>query len=144
MSDKIKIYVDGNIMEVPAGVSVAAAILGHDHSNDAFHHNSMDGSSRAPYCLMGVCFECMMEIDGEPNVQSCLTTVREGMKIKRQSQSEPFSFKMPKADSSDSMTGNTLGTKQDNELSTKQGNTQGNTTSNKVGNMPKNQGASND
>ncbi|WP_419525505.1 2Fe-2S iron-sulfur cluster-binding protein [Bilophila wadsworthia] len=33
---------------------------------------------------MGVCFECLMEIDGEPDVQSCLVTVREGMVVRRQ------------------------------------------------------------
>ena len=44
-------------------------------------HITFDGQ---PYCLMGVCFECLMEIDGEPDVQSCLVTVREGMVVRRQ------------------------------------------------------------
>ncbi|MFQ9867491.1 MAG: 2Fe-2S iron-sulfur cluster-binding protein [Bilophila wadsworthia] len=68
--------------EVPAGISVAAAVLGHAHAGHTC--NSVDGSARAPYCLMGVCFECLMEIDGEPDVQSCLVTVREGMVVRRQ------------------------------------------------------------
>lgn len=34
--------------------------------------------------MMGTCFECLVEIDGEPNRQACLTLVREGMDIKRQ------------------------------------------------------------
>ena len=49
-----------------------------------FDGRPMDRSARAPYCLMGVCFECLMEIDGEPDVQSCLVTVREGMTVRRQ------------------------------------------------------------
>jgi NADH dehydrogenase/NADH:ubiquinone oxidoreductase subunit G len=34
--------------------------------------------------MMGVCFECLVEIDGVPARQSCLVPVREGMSIKRQ------------------------------------------------------------
>lgn len=82
---KVRINVDGEDMLVPAGISVAAAVLGHKHERHAFH-NGRDGGPRSPYCLMGVCFECMLEIDGVKNVQSCLVTVREGMTVKRQYQ----------------------------------------------------------
>ena len=34
--------------------------------------------------MMGVCFECLVEIDGSPNHQACMTTVRDGMCIKIQ------------------------------------------------------------
>lgn len=79
----VSIVVDGENVSVPKGVSVAAAVLGHTHPGATYTH-PVDGSPRAPYCLMGVCFECMMMIDGESNVQSCLVTVEEGMVIKRQ------------------------------------------------------------
>ncbi|MEZ5620583.1 MAG: (2Fe-2S)-binding protein [Burkholderiaceae bacterium] len=36
---------------------------------------------RAPMCLMGVCFDCLVEIDGRPNVQACMVEVREGMRV---------------------------------------------------------------
>jgi len=36
---------------------------------------------RSAYCAMGVCFECMVEIDGMPNRQACLTTVKPGMRV---------------------------------------------------------------
>jgi predicted molibdopterin-dependent oxidoreductase YjgC len=35
--------------------------------------------------MMGVCFECLVEIDGVANRQACMTEVRDGMRIKRQS-----------------------------------------------------------
>ncbi len=93
MNNTVKIIVDGTEQSVPAGISVAAAVLGHNHnSNDSFFHNSMDGSPRSPYCLMGVCFECMLEINGEENVQSCLVEVKENMIINRQKNDKPFSF----------------------------------------------------
>ena len=44
----------------------------------------VSGEPRAPYCMMGVCFECLMEIDGAANQQACLVTVADGMRINRQ------------------------------------------------------------
>lgn len=79
----VTITVDDIDISVPAGVSVAAAVLGHVHPKETYIH-PVDGSPRAPYCLMGVCFECMMVINGQPNVQSCLVPVEEGMVVKRQ------------------------------------------------------------
>ena len=42
------------------------------------------GALRAAYCLMGVCFECLVEVDGVPNRQGCLVAVTEGMAVRRQ------------------------------------------------------------
>lgn len=42
------------------------------------------GVERAPYCMIGICFDCLAEIDGMPNRQSCMVTVRPGMRIRRQ------------------------------------------------------------
>lgn len=81
--ETVTIIFDDLPVTVPAGISVAAAVLGHHHPGATYTH-PVDGSPRAPYCLMGVCFECMMEINGEPNVQSCLITVQDGLVVKRQ------------------------------------------------------------
>jgi len=32
---------------------------------------------------MGVCFDCLVEIDGVPNRQGCMTTVQDGMRVRR-------------------------------------------------------------
>lgn len=85
IEETVTIMFDGKAVTVPAGISVAAAVLGHSHPGETYT-NPVDGSPRAPYCLMGVCFECMMEINGEPNVQSCLVAVQEGMVVRRQLQ----------------------------------------------------------
>ena len=79
----VHVILDDKSIEIPAGISVAAAVLGHAHLKETYRH-PVDGSARAPFCLMGVCFECLMEINGEPDVQSCLVTVQDGMIIKRQ------------------------------------------------------------
>lgn len=83
----VHITFDDKPLEVPAGISVAAAVLGHAHAGHTCHH-PVDGSARAPFCLMGVCFECLMEINGERNVQSCLVPVEEGMVVRRQQPEE--------------------------------------------------------
>ncbi len=74
---------EGKPVEVPCGISVAAAVLGHTQSHSC-RSSTFSSEKRAPYCLIGVCHECLMEIDGKPYQQACMITVREGMKIKKQ------------------------------------------------------------
>lgn len=76
------IIFDGRPMTVPAGISVAAALLANGARD--FRYSVVGQSPRAPYCMMGVCFECLVEIDGVPARQGCMVSVREGMKIRRQ------------------------------------------------------------
>ena len=79
----VTVTFEGEAHEVPEGISVAAALLGHIHTNHT-SINPVTGEKRGPHCLMGVCFDCMVEIDGRPNQQACLTPVREGMVINKQ------------------------------------------------------------
>ncbi|MCG8273947.1 (2Fe-2S)-binding protein [Aquamicrobium sp. NLF2-7] len=44
----------------------------------------MSGRGRGPYCLIGVCHECLVEIDGLANQRACMTAVRKNMKVCRQ------------------------------------------------------------
>ena len=82
-SSTVTIRVEGEVRKVPAGISVAAAVLGHA-GQDHCRRSSIAGENRAPYCFMGVCHECLMEINEKPNQQACLILVREGMRINRQ------------------------------------------------------------
>ncbi|MBO4206576.1 (2Fe-2S)-binding protein, partial [Micromonospora echinofusca] len=40
------------------------------------------GARRAPYCNMGVCFECVVTIDDQPYQRACLTRTRAGMRVR--------------------------------------------------------------
>ena len=80
--DTVTVTFEGKPCEVPAGISVAAALLGL--TDEHFCHSAAEDDERAPYCLMGVCFECLVEIDGVMNRQACLEPVFEGMQVKRQ------------------------------------------------------------
>ena len=78
----VRVTINGKPFEVPAGCTAAAAVLltGETPSRTT----PVSNAPRAPYCMMGVCFDCLMEIDGMSNQQGCLTPVAEGMCINRQ------------------------------------------------------------
>jgi predicted molibdopterin-dependent oxidoreductase YjgC len=79
---EIDIWFDDVHFRVPGGRSVAAALL--TTGATTFRTTPISGAPRAPYCMMGVCFECLVEIDGKPSCQSCLVTVTNGMRIRTQ------------------------------------------------------------
>ena len=76
------ITVDGQAISVPTGETVAAALLLLEQSQ--CRSSVISGSARAPYCLMGVCFECLVTIDGVLNRQACMIQVVHGMVVERQ------------------------------------------------------------
>ena len=69
----VAVEVEGRTSAVPAGASAAAAVLVGGLADP--RDRRVGGGPRAPYCLMGVCFDCLAEIDGVPNRQSCMVTV---------------------------------------------------------------------
>ncbi len=80
--DTVTVYVDGQPVSVGTNESAAAAALqaGLVHTRTS----PITGEKRAPYCMMGVCFECLMVIDGMPSRQACIVRVTPGMRIERQ------------------------------------------------------------
>lgn len=78
----VTLFIDGRSVAAEIGESVAAVLL---RQPEAWCRTTpVSESPRAPYCMMGVCFECLVEIDGLGSVQACLTPVRQGMRIARQ------------------------------------------------------------
>jgi len=81
-AETITVYVDGKPVSVSPHDSAAAAAL---HAGVGYTRTSpASGEKRAPYCMMGVCFECLLVIDGVPSCQACMVRVRPGMRIERQ------------------------------------------------------------
>jgi len=78
----VRLSVDGRPVEARAGDTVAAALLAAGVLD--CRDSAVGGVPRAPYCLMGVCFDCLVRIDGVDNCQGCLVPVREGMRVERQ------------------------------------------------------------
>jgi D-hydroxyproline dehydrogenase subunit gamma len=78
----LDIWFNDEALTVPAGRSVAAALLAAGVSR--FRATPVSGAPRAPYCMMGACFECLVEIDGVPSRQSCMVEVKAGMRVRSQ------------------------------------------------------------
>ena len=79
---RVTVFVEGDPVEMQAHDSAAAAVLAAGLLPS--RTTPAGDSPRAPYCLMGACFECLVEIDGTPNQQGCMIAVRDGMRIRRQ------------------------------------------------------------
>ena len=78
----LRLTFEGAEIAAAPGESVAAALLAAGMS--PFRDTPASASPRAPYCMMGVCFDCLVEIDGVANRQACMAIVRNGMAIRRQ------------------------------------------------------------
>ena len=79
---EVTIFVDDVAIVAEAGNTVAAALLAV--SAEPFRASAVSAVPRSPYCMIGNCFECLLEIDGVANSQACMIEVREGMRIRRQ------------------------------------------------------------
>ena len=78
----LTLTIDGQPVSAEPGDSVAAVLLRLD---PPFSRTTpVSGSPRTPYCMMGVCFECLASVDGVASTQTCLVQVREGMRVERQ------------------------------------------------------------
>jgi predicted molibdopterin-dependent oxidoreductase YjgC len=78
---QVTVIVDGQSTTAYQGESVAAVlwVQGGPHTR-----TTAAGEPRGLFCGMGVCFECLVVVDGVPNTRSCVTWVRDGMHITRQ------------------------------------------------------------
>ena len=77
--ERLLIQVDGQPAEAFAGETVAAVLLALGRR--AFRHTDKDHAPRGIFCGMGVCYDCLVTVDGVPNVRACMTPVRPGMTI---------------------------------------------------------------
>jgi predicted molibdopterin-dependent oxidoreductase YjgC len=78
----VRFSFDGREIIARPDESVAVALLAAGETS--LRETPVSGAPRAPYCMMGVCFDCLVEIDGVGNRQACLTQVAEGMRVRRQ------------------------------------------------------------
>lgn len=82
-AETVTLVFEGREIHVRKGLSVAAALL--ENGITHFRDTPVSGEARAPFCMMGVCFDCLLVINDTANCQSCLTEVHDGMRISRQS-----------------------------------------------------------
>jgi len=75
----LAVIVDGEPVRAFAGESVATVLLALGQR--AFRHTDRHHQPRGIFCGMGLCFDCLVTIDGVENVRACVTFVEEGMTI---------------------------------------------------------------
>jgi predicted molibdopterin-dependent oxidoreductase YjgC len=80
--ETVNFTIDGRPATARTGDTVAAALLAS--GVESCRTTPVSGAPRAPYCMMGVCFECLVTIDGVGNRQGCLISVTEGMVVQSQ------------------------------------------------------------
>lgn len=78
----IEIELDGETVQVPAGISLAAAMFYLDALPGRL--TRISASPRAPFCMMGICFECNVDIEGLGRQRACQLQVYPGMRVSRQ------------------------------------------------------------
>src|SRR6059058_3288521 len=78
----LTIEIDGVPAAAESGEIVAAVLL--RQAEPWSRMTPVTQLKRAPYCMMGVCFDCLAEIDGVASVQTCLKAVCHGMHVVRQ------------------------------------------------------------
>ncbi|WP_434636757.1 2Fe-2S iron-sulfur cluster-binding protein [Klebsiella sp. I138] len=79
MSQTIPVMIEGEIRDVPEGISVAAALA---LTMDPTTRVSVNGQPRAPFCGMGICQECRVTVNGR-RVLACQTLCQPEMTIER-------------------------------------------------------------
>lgn len=75
----VQIEVDGEPVDSYEGETIAAALTA---SGRRVFRYTVSGHPRGVFCGMGTCFDCLVDVDGDPSVRSCVTPVRAGMKIR--------------------------------------------------------------
>jgi len=77
--EPVRVRFDGNDIEALPGETIAAALAAVDI---VAVRRARSGAPRGPFCGMGVCFDCLVTVDGRPGQRACLTEVRAGMDIR--------------------------------------------------------------
>jgi D-hydroxyproline dehydrogenase subunit gamma len=78
---RIEIVLDSSPITAFEGETVATVLLAQGQIATRM---TVRGEPRGIFCGMGVCFDCLVVVDGVPNTRACMTWVREGMQVSRQ------------------------------------------------------------
>lgn len=76
---EVIIYFNGRPIRALEGEPIAAALLANGIR--VFRRTQKRKEPRGLFCAIGRCTDCIMTVDGVPNVRTCITPVREGMRV---------------------------------------------------------------
>jgi len=87
--EPFNVVVDGEVIQAYPGETIATVLTAIGRR--VLHHTENGHSPRGVYCGIGLCFGCLVSVDGVPGVRACVTTVQPGMHILTDDQSEDLS-----------------------------------------------------
>ncbi|PII82235.1 hypothetical protein BMH32_04380 [Leucobacter sp. OLJS4] len=76
--ERVRASFDGEPIEAEPGASVAAALIS---TGRTAWRTTREGKPRGLFCGIGVCFDCLVEIDGESGQRACMIPLKEGMRV---------------------------------------------------------------
>ena len=76
---RVRATFDGEPLEAEAGTSVASALIA---TGTRSWRTTREDRSRGLFCGIGVCFDCLVEIDGESGQRACMIPLGEGMDVR--------------------------------------------------------------
>ena len=79
---KVDLVYDGKPIQALEGDTILAALLASGVK--VTHYSNKSGQPRGLFCGIGRCTDCVMIVNGEPNVRTCVTLVEEGMRVETQ------------------------------------------------------------
>ena len=78
----VKFEYDGKVLEGYEGEPIAMALKANDI--EIHRYTTKLHKPRGIFCSIGRCTDCVMVVDGVPNVRTCMTALKEGMRVQTQ------------------------------------------------------------
>jgi aerobic-type carbon monoxide dehydrogenase small subunit (CoxS/CutS family) len=76
-----QIQVNGKQVNAYPGETIAAVLLAHGWK--MYRHTQLSGEGRGLFCGMGLCFDCLVTLNGRENVRACVTLAQPGDQVER-------------------------------------------------------------
>ena len=80
--NKVSFTFDGKEIEGYEGEPIAAALKAAGVM--VHRYTQKEHKPRGIFCAIGRCTDCVMVVDGVPNVRTCITPLKEGMTVRTQ------------------------------------------------------------
>ena len=77
--EAVTLLVNGKPLQAYRGQTIAVALL--VAGQRTLRHTRRAGQPRGLYCAMGVCYDCVVTVNGENGVRACMRRVEEGMQV---------------------------------------------------------------
>ena len=82
---EVVFFFEGKKLTAFDGETIASALL---RSGEIFFRETKNNNFRGPYCMIGICFECLVDVDQMQSLQSCQVIVKNNMQVKRHKASD--------------------------------------------------------